>query len=252
MWAGSPLGLNDPYDVHIFIEPESIRQKAIASVFADFVPASELDSIVDRIQRGEDYVEMLVNVFNPQGLLTMKPGGMELFRLHAKSLMDNATSDIARVYADLRAHMGVSSFSERVDSPLMWAHYANSHKGYCVEYDFSNSNMSSSILPVIYQDEIFECSCVLDEEKRRQIIITALVKSKDWEYEKEWRMVVPHMQPMKSGVNVKVPTPKAVYLGSHIIEEDRSRIIDICNNKGVEVFQMIHSQNNFKMIHQKV
>lgn len=29
----------------------------------------------------------------------------------------------------------ISCFSERKDSLLMWSHYANSHKGFCVEYD---------------------------------------------------------------------------------------------------------------------
>ena len=41
---------------------------------------------------------------------------------------------------------------------LMWAHYADSHKGFCVEYDIPtpdehNINLLQNLLPVIYSDE---------------------------------------------------------------------------------------------------
>ena len=33
----------------------------------------------------------------------------------------------------------VTCLSERMDSPLMWSHYANKHYGFCLEYDFTTT-----------------------------------------------------------------------------------------------------------------
>jgi len=31
--------------------------------------------------------------------------------------------------------IGIFSLSKKYDDELLWAHYANSHKGFCIEYD---------------------------------------------------------------------------------------------------------------------
>lgn len=31
--------------------------------------------------------------------------------------------------------LGIFSLSKRYDDELLWAHYSNSHKGFCIEYD---------------------------------------------------------------------------------------------------------------------
>ena len=38
---------------------------------------------------------------------------------------------------ELRKKLLVACFTEENNSPLMWAHYSNSHKGLCIEYDLS-------------------------------------------------------------------------------------------------------------------
>ena len=54
----------------------------------------------------------------------------------------------------------VSCFSEVNDSIVIWSHYANNHKGFCLEYDFKslgfNDIRATSLCPVIYQKEILD------------------------------------------------------------------------------------------------
>ena len=38
----------------------------------------------------------------------------------------------------LRNYPNIACFSESKDSPTMWAHYADNHKGFVLEYDFKN------------------------------------------------------------------------------------------------------------------
>lgn len=86
--------------------------------------------------------------------------------------------------------------TSRPDSNLMWSHYANSHKGFCLEWDASKLKAEQAI----YQNEIanFELLDVIkntfglnldSKEQTRIKIWTALkVKLKEWEYEDEYRI----------------------------------------------------------------
>jgi hypothetical protein len=48
----------------------------------------------------------------------------------------------------------VSALSEPRDDILMWAHYANDHKGFCLEFKLDNdASFKSVYFPVHYQDE---------------------------------------------------------------------------------------------------
>lgn len=77
---------------------------------------------------------------------------------------------------------------------LMWAHYANSHKGICIKYSINedspllcNKDMGNLIKGrldhVIYSDILVENKGVLDYED------CFLTKSTVWEYENEYRLV---------------------------------------------------------------
>ncbi|WP_349393654.1 DUF2971 domain-containing protein, partial [Clostridium perfringens] len=49
----------------------------------------------------------------------------------------------------------ICSFSECKDNILMWSHYSNCHKGFCIEYDFSKLIKSRAlVLPVIYSKNV--------------------------------------------------------------------------------------------------
>ncbi len=80
------------------------------------------------------------------------------------------------------------SFSEEVRNPILWAYYASNYSGVC--FEFSTSNTLKDVVPIEYNDEtaisIGEEEMIKNEQ---EILMQALsVKSKYWEYEKEWRL----------------------------------------------------------------
>lgn len=252
VWAGSPLFLNDPYDVHIFVDPERLKSELISRMFQDLVSGFELDAIQNRLKNGEESTAILVEVMKEMCLRNNIPHQFPYLWNQLQLQLQETINGSSAVYKHIRACIGVSSFSERYDSPLMWAHYAESHTGYCVEYDFSGSVALSNLFPAIYRDAVFDCSCIFDDVTWRQAILSTLVKSTDWSYEREWRMVLSKEKPIGRGIPVNVPTPIRVYLGSLIASENKEKIIDICNKKEIDVFQMHHSNNAFKMEFQKI
>ncbi|MEI8668924.1 DUF2971 domain-containing protein [Pseudoalteromonas sp. B131b] len=86
--------------------------------------------------------------------------------------------------------------TSKPDSNLMWSHYANSHKGFCLEWDASKLNAEKAI----YQNNIasFELLDViknnfglsLHTEKQSALNIWKALKVKlnEWKYEDEYRI----------------------------------------------------------------
>lgn len=96
----------------------------------------------------------------------------------------------------LQTNIGILSLSETIDNPLLWSHYAFSHKGFAIEFDtthdFFNRRRSS-------KDEFFHLRKVKYENRsslgRTLIDLDGddllITKDKSWTYEDEWRMLVP-------------------------------------------------------------
>lgn len=98
---------------------------------------------------------------------------------------------------DLKKKMktvGVLSFSARWDSVLMWSHYADEHRGICIEYD-TQMLPHKSLWPINYggarairASELHRWLVAQDSEAGQAVFnIYFLSKALDWKYEQEWR-----------------------------------------------------------------
>lgn len=166
-------------------------------------------------------------------------------------------------------------FSESNRSTLMWAHYANGHTGFCLEYDIksllancalncpdihscSGFMLNNPIAPVIYREERYNASAGFMSLLMNWIINvlkmpmnnhyydmflptkTLLTKHKSWEYEQEWRAF---KTPAVNEANCdhrmfSKLKPTAVYLGSKISKKDKNTILKICEIKSLPCYQM--------------
>lgn len=88
--------------------------------------------------------------------------------------------------------LGVLSLSELPDNQLMWAHYADSHKGFCLGFENHQTNVIGQYgLPVDYVEKMPKpniASFAMDAAGE-VVQLIAYTKSKDWAYEKEWRVL---------------------------------------------------------------
>jgi len=75
------------------------------------------------------------------------------------------------------------------DNILMWSHYADNHRGVCLEFSLENwDEMNKAILPVCYAAR--RPLLRLDQQnfdKGQLIHAIALTKDRSWCYEREWR-----------------------------------------------------------------
>ena len=164
----------------------------------------------------------------------------------------------------------IKSFSENWENLLMWAHYADSYKGMCVEYDFSQvcPELFYHLFPVYYSRKRFlhqeleysldemhdlkkandECDEPIDVFYIQDILSLFLVKPQVWEYEKEWRFIATYPQLNNSADDIDDEEPpqlymlnsqtisvknciKGVYLGPRIGKLEKEHIKEICESK---------------------
>lgn len=103
IWATSPVAFNDPYDSSFTYDEKYLKKK-----FKTMLEKMDFKAL--RIEdTSQSNIDSLVN---------------EVFSETIRSLNNT-----------YRKCFAISCFSECIDSEIMWAHYANSAKGFAVEYE---------------------------------------------------------------------------------------------------------------------
>lgn len=131
---------------------------------------------------------------------------------------------------------GMCCFTSHCDHPLLWAHYADGHRGACLV--FNNLDGLCPIfsgplppMPVIYSDAVPQIR-ILDFYMNRKrfwddVFRLFATKKTAWAYEQEWRVVVPSTRPMspeKRSLHFEEQHLCKVILGDRIPPEVRTAI----------------------------
>ncbi|HHQ4317735.1 DUF2971 domain-containing protein [Clostridium perfringens] len=141
----------------------------------------------------------------------------------------------------------ICSFSECNDNILMWSHYSNCHKGFCIEYDFEQLiKKRAMIFPIIYSKKVPDIDKSHIGNSRYSRIYT---KSLDWEYEKEWRFI---SIGDSEGVNLRIDKPKAIYLGCNITKRLEEDLIKICKDKEINCYKAKKDSYEYKLNFEEV
>ncbi|MDK2759992.1 MAG: DUF2971 domain-containing protein [Sphingopyxis sp.] len=128
------------------------------------------------------------------------------------------------------ASVGVLSLTERPDDMLMWAHYANSHKGYCLEFDATILPLSLAYrVAYAKQRPTFR---IFDPDRNDLIARTLLHKADFWAHECEWRMV----HPIAFGpIEFPPQALKAIILGVGTLQADEDELRAIVAERAAPV-----------------
>ncbi|NTF06844.1 DUF2971 domain-containing protein [Agrobacterium rubi] len=103
----------------------------------------------------------------------------------------NQKKQIEELQKKLSSLSGIICLSQTWKEPLMWGHYADSHKGVCLGFEIQPGQYK----PIKYVSQrptlasFGKRSIAKLSEQDREII--AFNKFEQWSYEKEWRRIVP-------------------------------------------------------------
>lgn len=164
LYFSSPGTFNDPFDCNISIDCESDENEYIEAV---------IQTCSRRTDRSEKPVDLLQRDLNADG--SLKP-----------RVRERALEAMDQLRQDLNSY-GVCCFSEKGDLLLLWSHYADNYRGFCLE--FENMENCFVVNPVSYRPE-YPSVRVVDllmeggTDRFNELILT---KFEDWSYEREWR-----------------------------------------------------------------
>jgi hypothetical protein len=137
--------------------------------------------------------------------------------------------------------MGVISYSEKKNNLLMWAHYADMHRGICLEFSMDHDKWKGGVHKVGYSKKlpILDFSNGFWNNAAMKILLT---KSIDWKYEKEWRRI------NKKGGQLLpyVGTLSSLIFGYRTPNQDKELIKSILKNE-VKYYDSKLSESEFKV-----
>lgn len=263
VWLLFPEKLNDPFDCVLTYSNESLLQYQMCSHLDNTIKKIEPDFRITNnerefLKKSDDILRDLVKIVVKQDS-NIREENVDGFATAVRKLV----TEMPQPLVDGVKHSSLlSSFTERVDSILMWSHYAQDHTGFCLEYDLKSLGIDSMttrmLYPILYRKDLLDVTDFirrsLDNEKRFNNTIglyAAIVKSIEWSYEKEWRLVFP-FGVLEQEQAWRVPVPKAVYLGAKIDKSNKKQIIKIAEKKNVPVYQASTDKTSFRLIFNRI
>lgn len=207
IWFSCRSGLNDPFEFRPGFTLEGGTKEQIIEYFLPMLQkAYPHMSPQDRYAKAED-------------------GYLKGYHKDPQALKDMQEELIQKVEREI----GLYCLSEVPDSILMWSHYANNHKGYCLEFDATENTPFGTAEKVIYENEypIYEHFNTSSEKLDELLFFT---KYKGWEYEKERRLI-----DIKNGSGWRTyPSEllKGVIFGVRMPDDDKAKIRGWVSRRG--------------------
>lgn len=255
LWVCSPSTYNDPYECHCKHDIVFLYNQALKWDFEGAVNGLKLGRFFDEanILKIRQTEEPLKEIFNLLGPAAETEGAGEFAQI-LKIAERTGQPMIDRMNRRRQECIKVCSFSERVDSLLMWGHYADSHSGFCIEYCLSDlapsHELRRNLYPVYYSRELFDATQYLakmitdNQYNYHYGIIASSQKSEDWSYEKEWRLIFPRAEPHPN-YELPVPSPSGIYLGACISEANEIKLSKIANEMKIPLKRMAMSRKEY-------
>lgn len=264
---------NDPYDCLFRYDKERLRYSIMMGMSKDVLYA-----IREFFRAGGDFPDMLTKLLDKELLshakesivnadedtMEKKSEEMESMKDSLNEIIDRQTEEAVKTVKQLTF---IACFSEIINSVTMWSHYANSHKGFALEYDTKDFRLKCqfcenlkqcnkaavcNLYPVIYHNRRYDATDFLGWYIGRSMGLpfkdpdtfisskVLLYKSSQWSYEKEWRLIVSKLNEFqdKSPVCIYHLKPKAIYYGSRISSIHKKLLHLMAKEKGIKEYQM--------------
>lgn len=233
IWGSTPSEFNDKFEGIPFFDIEQLMKEIDDFNLDNPLVVYIIDLILD-----ENLPANYKDILNPiiienmkRNIKQYKESGIKIIEEELKNFKIEIKKLILKIFdfsqtnvKELNQFRNVSCFTTNYKSILMWGHYADSHRGFVVEYDLKkyinkclnmecpsknrciNLGLKPLIAPVIYEENRKQGNIYLFQElvnRLNQLInptssfITLdylfltkclLRKSKKWNYEDEWRL----------------------------------------------------------------
>jgi hypothetical protein len=224
LFFAAPSSFNDPFDCY---------------------PAFDFDATV---------TEMVNYYIRPLRRLAPQASEIELIHEALAKVHDPVRSPLAgemqasiqTLHAEhITKTIGVLCLSKQHDEILMWSHYANFHRGICLQFDASHAYFENAH-EVRYHAKRPRVNPFRDTTIQ-MMDAALLAKAEQWRYEEEWRLI--HYQ---NGPGVRKFPPEAltgILLGARITQEDERKVKDWVSDRHypTQLFRAVQSDTAYSL-----
>lgn len=191
----------------------------------------------------------------------------DTFFSSSKMFETNAWDVIEKAIVGWSTASFIHCLSRTNRSILMWSHYANFHKGFCVRYKLDKLIPDLDLLthgPVQCDDEskdvlkmlkleTFKNLDTVYHQKVKEIVISILMqKAKDWEYEKEYRLILSELSASANELSKCIvhsaDAIDGIFFGVNSTEKDRAFLKGALSGRDIEFQVMKKHELDFKLV----
>jgi len=160
----------------------------------------------------------------------------------------------------MRENFRITCFSTKEDDSKMWGLYAKDNSGICTEYNFNeaSNNLQKLLFPVLYKTEPINTAKLCSADKIIQaMLLSIIVKAKCWEYESEWRLILPlpHNLDIEFLPISKVPNPSKIIIGTNysyknLTKENKllaKQLKSYMNNNAVPLYRCLQKRHQYQL-----
>lgn len=222
VWFARPNSLNDPFDCKIPFDNGINRQE-----LKKFLPIYKKFKGISEIQLNDE----MKMITDPKGQIN--PEFMKVWTI----VLEKAEEQLR--------NSGIFCLSQCNANVLMWSHYADNHKGFCIEFVRSSQNDLGNYEKT-RRVKYTRNYPIISPINEKAYDLKFFTKSIDWKYEKEWRM-------LNEEGNIAFPLPddidiSAIFFGINTPTLQMNKIIKIVSNvKKVKFFKANKVPNKFKI-----
>jgi hypothetical protein len=173
-----------PEFVYLYLKKDDFTAKKLLSILCGYLPLSNARRFNDLFDSNF--------LYDLPDTVTLKDGERDAIEkgYFSEQMFLKIRQRVAE--KEIREKYNVACFGECHDSLLMWAHYADSHKGLCLQLKyFPEKRPEGCAFEKVHYSTRYPR---IDGAKTDDISTVKnlfFTKSVEWLYEKEWRLVAP-------------------------------------------------------------
>jgi hypothetical protein len=224
IWFSKPSEFNDPFDCAIRVDTAPI-------------PEEDFDRLLDLYAKEGADPDSVETLFRPNGV------PMDETKRRIGAAIAKAFEERQKTMLNER---GVACFSARFNHLLMWSHYAEAHKGFCLQFSTENEPFGKA-LAVSYQEMIPSVNpvSVIRESDPPALMLMITTKSSCWQHEEEWRIF--HEQP-DIGFSYAPKSLVGMYFGARMSQANKLMIAKLLDGSPTELYQIELSHDSYSVV----
>ncbi len=233
LWFSAPIDFNDPFDCQFpeipATEPEVARRYLTVQLEKDKARA-----VLSGNQSHVVFCDLALN---------------DIPKWTDERILKFWWADHELAKFDVLHNSSICCLSETNDNLLMWSHYAEGHKGICLEFTYTLENQFGKPECVVYREDysVHDYNDWSSIDNESLLVDAIYTKSVHWSYEREWRLFE-----LRAPYGVRY-FPKelltGVIIGCKASNEVRTELIELCIDRAdITLYEASRNSNSYNLV----